>query len=154
AAVERATGGAAPRSPVKVSDFALSTDAAWLATDHGLWRLSADGGKSVATNATLLTPLLRSPIGTVRGWSRAELTVAFGDDVALEASYASTTDDRLVAEVKAIATNTHLTEARRQELIWLLLDGDADQARHFAIQPPEDGEVVSIPLFGSDDEWL
>ena len=107
-----------------------------------------------APSGTLLTPALISPESyTDRGWLRAELDVDLARGAVIEASFASTKNDAIAAQLTTIAEDSSASVEHRQQQIWSLLDHPAE--RTFTVTGPSTrGVPVAFPLFDARDRWL
>jgi len=143
-----------PLDPPPVSDVAVSAKGVWLATSRGLWTLTADAPGAAGAEGTLLTPALISPESyTDRGWLRAELDVDLARGAVIEASFASTKNDAIAAQLEAIAEDSSASVEHRQEQIWSRLDHPP--GRTFTVTgPAKRGVPVTFPLFDARDRWL
>ncbi|RWO22183.1 hypothetical protein [Mesorhizobium sp.] len=145
---------------LRVNDIAVDRDHAWLAATTGLHCLKAvESGGAAQARATLLTPLLHSPPGHGgRGWLRAELDAELPQGASIKASFVTTNDPRLAANVQAVEANPDLTQNVRVERIWSLLgDGNTPNVT-FAVNAgasqTRETQTFAVPLFDTQDAWL
>ena len=145
---------------LRVNDIAVDHEHLWLAATSGLHCVkAAESGGAAEARATLLTPLLHSPPGQGgRGWLRAELDAELPQGASIKASFATTNDPRLAANVEAIAADPDLMQSERVNRIWSLLgDGEVSQVTFAAstdASPMGKTESFAVPLFDTQDAWL
>lgn len=138
----------------RVNAFAVRGESLWLATDSGLWRLSAAAGDgSRESDGIILTPALLSPDSNpTRGWLRAELFADLPRGAALEVEYASTDAPEIASQAIQIAGDRSTTTKQKQDAVWLLLNHPTGRKFRFTTSSP--GQAIAIPLFESRDRWL
>ncbi|MBJ6127198.1 phage tail protein [Microvirga splendida] len=150
--------------PLRVDDLAVGANSLWLATPDGLCRLDEGGGASEAISV-IQTPLLQSPVGEQgRGWLHAEIDMDLPKSASISASFASTNDPRIAAEIRAIEGDTSLSQSDRLERVWSLLDTGQASARAIVLPgrtvpsplSPNDPMMppLAVPLFDTSDGWL
>ena len=114
--VPRFLGSKTLAAPLMVTDLAVSTSNAWLATPQGLWTLAAGGPGATGAAGTLLTPALMSPESySDRGWLRAELDIDLPRGAVIEASFGTHEGTTAVAaQLRTIAEDASASVEHRQ----------------------------------------
>lgn len=145
---------AAPRWNA-IHDLSSPSGQLWLATDRGVFRiLRASAEDSPALACGMLTPVLTSPpIGTERGWLRAELVADLPAGAVVEAQFTWTDSDTVVSEQRAAMIDPGLSVAGRRERFWSRIAAEA-RRRYTFTAAGADATPIAIPLYEAQGKYL